>query len=104
MAAPPTATSRWNAIRSSVTAPLGDRPSKVAALMIRFFRVIGPRRADPKTARPDSSPASALAVTRHLPQWSPGHSAADAPEVRPGSNPGALLAHRRQNGLVTTVG
>ena len=56
MAAPPAATRWWKATRSSVTAPLGVAPSKVADLMIRFFSVRGPSRAGPKTAGP--GPAS----------------------------------------------
>src|SRR5665213_226381 len=48
MAAPPEATRSWNATRSSVTTPRGEAPSKVADLMMRFFRVSGPSRAGPK--------------------------------------------------------
>jgi len=38
----PSAKDRSNAIRSSVTSPLGDRPSDVAALMILLRNVTGP--------------------------------------------------------------
>src|SRR5579864_2826604 len=48
MAAPPSPTRRWKSTRASVTAPRGEAPSKVAALMKRFLSVSGPSRADSK--------------------------------------------------------
>ena len=64
MATPPEAMVRWNSINLSLMAPLGVAPSKVAALMIRFLRVKGPRGAGSNTAggRPGLAGASVLTV------------------------------------------
>jgi glycine/D-amino acid oxidase-like deaminating enzyme len=48
MPTPPSAKRRWKSISSSVTSPLGDRPSEVAALMMRLRSFTGPNITEAK--------------------------------------------------------
>src|SRR3974390_3153917 len=50
MPIPPAATARWKAIRSSETTSSGVRASKVADLMVRLRRVMGPSLAGLNTS------------------------------------------------------
>src|SRR6478609_1193782 len=61
MPTPPAAVSRWNSTRSSETSAFGVLPSKVADLIRRLRRVIGPSFAGAKTS------ATVSAMTHYLP-------------------------------------